>query len=285
DLFDEGDEDAEEDTAADEEGALDALFGDADVEDDTNDEEGALDDLFDEVDEDTEDDGTLDDLFGDSDDSGADEDTGLENLFEDTDNVVEESDDELFDSDETDAGEFEGEEMLDADQNSSADLDDADIFGEADAEIEDADLFEAIEDEDAEGDDILEGLFEEPEEESADEEEEDDLDELFNQTDPADETQQLVETNSAAKEVSQRVVVVDVTGPKSVSMRRWIDDTGLYSTMGTLVEIRHDAVRLLKNNGRHTTVSWDRLSDLDKSYVHSVASLLDHQDVTRLAER
>ena len=55
--------------------------------------------------------------------------------------------------------------------------------------------------------------------------------------------------------------------------------------MGTLVEIRHDAVRLLKNNGRHTIVSWDRLSDLDKSYVHSVASLLDHQDVTRLAER
>lgn len=50
-------------------------------------------------------------------------------------------------------------------------------------------------------------------------------------------------------------------------MRRWIDDTGNHATIGRLVEVHPDRVRILKLNGAHTTVSRDRLSSADRNYV------------------
>lgn len=50
-------------------------------------------------------------------------------------------------------------------------------------------------------------------------------------------------------------------------MRRWIDDTGNHATVGRLVEVHPDRVRILKLNGAHTTVSLDRLSSADRNYV------------------
>lgn len=57
-------------------------------------------------------------------------------------------------------------------------------------------------------------------------------------------------------------------GPVPVEpMRRWIDDTGDHATIGRLVEVYPDRVRILKLNGAHTTVSLDRLSSADRNYV------------------
>ena len=69
-------------------------------------------------------------------------------------------------------------------------------------------------------------------------------------------------------------------------MRTWVDNTGLYSTRGRLVEVRVGEVRLLKENGRHSTVPLRRLSRTDRAYVLQIASQLDDNGITaRLAER
>ena len=61
----------------------------------------------------------------------------------------------------------------------------------------------------------------------------------------------------------------------ALTMRTWVDNTGLYSTHGRLIEAREDAVRLLKDNGRHSTVPMRRLSHMDRAYVLQIASQLD----------
>lgn len=50
-------------------------------------------------------------------------------------------------------------------------------------------------------------------------------------------------------------------------IRRWIDSTGVHETIGRLVEVRADRVRILKTNGRYTTVSMEQLSGHDQAYV------------------
>ncbi len=52
--------------------------------------------------------------------------------------------------------------------------------------------------------------------------------------------------------------------------RTWRDDTGRHSTVGRLVEIRAGHVRILKANGRHTTVPMERLSAADRRHVAGV---------------
>ncbi|NCA10454.1 hypothetical protein EBR56_01375 [bacterium] len=50
-------------------------------------------------------------------------------------------------------------------------------------------------------------------------------------------------------------------------VRRWIDATGRHETIGWLVEVHPDRVRIFKANGCYTTVPRDRLSRHDQSYV------------------
>ena len=57
-------------------------------------------------------------------------------------------------------------------------------------------------------------------------------------------------------------------------MRHWSNDTGTHQARGWLVEIRHDRVRILKVNGRHTTVSIESLSAADRDYVSAVGGRL-----------
>lgn len=57
-------------------------------------------------------------------------------------------------------------------------------------------------------------------------------------------------------------------------MRRWSNDTGTHHAQGWLVEVRADRVRILKVNGRHTTVSRDSLSAADQDYVSAVGERL-----------
>jgi hypothetical protein len=57
-------------------------------------------------------------------------------------------------------------------------------------------------------------------------------------------------------------------------MRHWTDATGEHQVMGWLVGIRGDEVRILKLNGRHTTVTLETLSAADRDYATAVADRL-----------
>jgi hypothetical protein len=60
-------------------------------------------------------------------------------------------------------------------------------------------------------------------------------------------------------------------------MRSWSNDTGTHHTQGWLVEVRTDRVRILKVNGRHTTVLTESLSAADRDYVQAVGDRLATQ--------
>jgi hypothetical protein len=58
-------------------------------------------------------------------------------------------------------------------------------------------------------------------------------------------------------------------------MRVWTDNTGKYSVTARLVVVGEHHVRLLKDTGRYTTVSFDRLSRADLAFVreHSTSAI------------
>jgi len=57
-------------------------------------------------------------------------------------------------------------------------------------------------------------------------------------------------------------------------LRRWSDITGDHTAQGWLVELGADRVRILKVNGRHTTIGIESLSAEDRAYVTSVEERL-----------
>jgi len=57
-------------------------------------------------------------------------------------------------------------------------------------------------------------------------------------------------------------------------MRHWTNDTGTHHAQGWLVEVRADRVRILKVNGRHTTMLKESLSATDRDYVSTVGDRL-----------
>jgi hypothetical protein len=50
-------------------------------------------------------------------------------------------------------------------------------------------------------------------------------------------------------------------------LRRWVDDTGSYATVGMLVDVRADGVEIRKANGRTVIVPLERLSEHDRAYA------------------
>lgn len=103
----------------------------------------------------------------------------------------------------------------------------------------------------------------------------DDVDDLFKETNNSSATA----TPLAAKatidaaldrelqdlfvEPEVKVTAVEHANP----MRLWTDNTGKYKVMGRLVEVRETSVRILKDNGRYTTVPFERLSRDDLAFV------------------
>ncbi len=55
-------------------------------------------------------------------------------------------------------------------------------------------------------------------------------------------------------------------------VRTWRDNTGTFEVTGRLVVVMPDKVRLLKENGRFTTVPMRRLSDTDRQYVEQTVA-------------
>lgn len=97
---------------------------------------------------------------------------------------------------------------------------------------------------------------------------------------PAEEpaAEEAAEEAEAAPEAEPEQAEADpaaaaVTVPNE-PMRRWTNDTGTHRTQGWLVEVRADRVRILKVNGRHTTVLTESLSAADRDYVSAVGDRL-----------
>jgi hypothetical protein len=61
---------------------------------------------------------------------------------------------------------------------------------------------------------------------------------------------------------------------RGAEFQTWVDNTGTYSVKARLAVIYTDRVKLIKENGKFTTVSLSRLSDRDFAYVQWVASNL-----------
>jgi len=83
----------------------------------------------------------------------------------------------------------------------------------------------------------------------------------------------MTEDEAEAEQAEADPAEAAVTVPNE-PMRRWTNDTGTHHTQGWLVEVRADRVRILKVNGRHTTVLTESLSAADRDYVSAVGDRL-----------
>jgi hypothetical protein len=70
-----------------------------------------------------------------------------------------------------------------------------------------------------------------------------------------------------------------------LAMRRWVDDTGLFTVQGRLIAILDGKVRLLKENGRTCTVPMHRLSRADADFVQLVVTRLGTGVLVQLASK
>jgi hypothetical protein len=97
---------------------------------------------------------------------------------------------------------------------------------------------------------------------------------------PAESEEQPVEEQPAEESTddtddifgASRGILREPGGLASHELRLWIDNTGNYSTRGRLISLLEGHVRLLKENGRTTTVPLSRLSVGDLEFVHRQAS-------------
>ena len=153
-----------------------------------------------------------------------------------------------------------------------------DLFGEADAApaADDAaeDLFDDVAaDRDVAGeeipapDDAADDLFDEPDaaEPAGDGGEQ-----------PANEIEDLFGRTPAASEGAGPADVQLVTTPEPMDvLRTWTDNTGRFQVRGQLRHILDGKVRILKDNGRYTTVPFHRLSQPDMQFVLDWSSRLN----------
>jgi len=71
---------------------------------------------------------------------------------------------------------------------------------------------------------------------------------------------------------------------RGAEFQTWVDNTGTYSVKARLAVIYTDRVKLLKENGKFTTVPLSRLSDRDFAYVQWVASNLSSEANTKFVK-
>ena len=73
-------------------------------------------------------------------------------------------------------------------------------------------------------------------------------------------------------------------GLASHELRRWADNTGMYSVRGRLIRVLDGKVQLLKDTGRTTTVSMSRLSQADFQFVNRQASAQKSEAISKTAQ-
>ena len=86
---------------------------------------------------------------------------------------------------------------------------------------------------------------------------------------PAEGEQPAEETDDI---FGARNVLQEAGGLASNEMRMWVDNTGSYSVNARLVRFVDGHVRLMKENGRTTTVPLNRLSERDLQFVNRQAT-------------
>ncbi|MFN7447242.1 MAG: SHD1 domain-containing protein [Pirellula sp.] len=118
------------------------------------------------------------------------------------------------------------------------------------------------------------------------------FDDLFAPKQPASEPAAPVKTPAAPKnnsdELDKLFGIGSFTAPSQFNgaeFKTWVDNTGTYSVKGRLAVIYSDKVKLLKENGKFTTVPLDRLSDRDYEYVRWVASNLSPDKSTKFVKK
>lgn len=74
-------------------------------------------------------------------------------------------------------------------------------------------------------------------------------------------------------------------GFDSLALRHWVDNSGNYSVDARLLAVADGHVRLLKANGRTTTVPFSRLSDDDLEFINLQASARQQEALSRTAQR
>jgi hypothetical protein len=95
----------------------------------------------------------------------------------------------------------------------------------------------------------------------------DDVDDLFKDTQRAPAGERRLAASATAAELE------DLFGePTSASFRLWTDNTGRFQVRARLVVVGEKSVRLLKENGKFTTVSLERLSAPDLAFVRDQAT-------------
>ncbi len=67
-------------------------------------------------------------------------------------------------------------------------------------------------------------------------------------------------------------------------MRLWVDSTGQFTCRGRLVRFMDGQVRLMKENGRTTTVPLYRLSQIDLEFINRQASAQRSDTIERTAQ-
>ncbi len=92
--------------------------------------------------------------------------------------------------------------------------------------------------------------------------------------DAAEEADAAPEAEAEQTEADPAAAAVTVPNEP---MRRWTNEAGTHHTQGWLVEVRADRVRILKVNGRHTTVLTESLSAADRDYVSAVGDRMAAQ--------
>lgn len=76
-------------------------------------------------------------------------------------------------------------------------------------------------------------------------------------------------------------ILQETGGLASSGLRRWVDNTGEYSCQGRLIDVRDGQIRLMKDNGRTSTVPFERLSKADMDFVQRQASAQEAASVDR----
>jgi hypothetical protein len=94
-----------------------------------------------------------------------------------------------------------------------------------------------------------------------------------------DSTQHQAAPEAATADDIELFSQIDFSSPatKTVDVRsdrKWVDVTGKFEVVGRLVEVKTNAVRLLKETGKFTTVPMDRLSQQDRAFVNQFGHML-----------
>ena len=120
----------------------------------------------------------------------------------------------------------------------------------------------------AAGDDLFQDPVAAPVEDKKDDDAAKDLDDLFGAR--------------PAKPMSTQTVA---TKTEELPFRQWTDNTGQYKTLARLANVTETHVRLLKDNGRYSTVSKRRLSQDDLKYVEQTTEQFGRDNFDQVARR